>query len=145
MTSSQPLIDQRGAAFARLAARVVETLNEAVDRRRAQGITPASIAKRIGHHRSALSRALNGSSSNLTLRTISDILWATDHDPAGFAAYPLEDICQAHSFQEDNIIDDQVSYFQIYGTKTVTMDPELWKRHGSGSIYEKVEETVAAR
>src|ERR1043166_130601 len=90
---SQPLVNQREAAFARLVARVIDTLNFAVDTRRASGQSSADIAAKIGCHRTALSRTLNGTTRNLTLRTISDILWATDFEPRDFAADPLEHIC----------------------------------------------------
>lgn len=92
MLSSQPVVSERGATFARLAARVLETLNDAVDKRRSEGETLSEIAERIGCHRSLLSRVLNGTSPNLTLRTIADVLWAARFEPADFAADPIEAI-----------------------------------------------------
>ncbi len=93
MTYSQvPLVDSRKAAFARLASRVLEALDEAVSTRVAEGKTKREIADRIGCDRSSLSRVLNGTTSNITLRTISDILWATDFDPQDFRADPIEKI-----------------------------------------------------
>lgn len=92
MFSAEPIVESRRALYARLASRVLETLNEAVDRRTAAGKTKHEIAERIGCHRSQLSRILNGTTPNLTLKTIADVLWATDHDPADFHADPLEDL-----------------------------------------------------
>jgi transcriptional regulator with XRE-family HTH domain len=88
--SSQPLVDERGAAFGRLASRILEVLNDAVDYRRERGDTLKDMAMRIGCHRSLLSRTLNGTSPNLTIRTISDILWAAHFEPQDFAADPIE-------------------------------------------------------
>lgn len=102
MKSSQPLVDDRSAAFSRLAARVLSTLNDAVDHRKDEGETLTSIADRIGCNRSLLSRTLNGNSRNLTLRTIADILWATDFEPRDFAADPIESICQNWVRARDN-------------------------------------------
>lgn len=90
---SRQLVDARSAAFARLASRVLETLDSAVEKRRDEGVTLSAIAERIGCHKSAVSRVLNGNVRNLTLRTISDILWAADHEPKDFQADPIEDIC----------------------------------------------------
>jgi Helix-turn-helix. len=92
--SSRALVDARGSAYARLASRVLEALNEAVTYRKDKdGVTLAMVADRIGCHRSQLSRTLNGTAKNLTLKTISDILWATDFDPEDFHADPVELIC----------------------------------------------------
>jgi transcriptional regulator with XRE-family HTH domain len=90
MYSRAPLVDSRGAAYARLASRVLEALNEAVQRRLGDGVTRSDIADRLGCHRSQLSRVLNGTVPNLTLRTIADILWATDHEADDFRADPVE-------------------------------------------------------
>lgn len=92
---SRHLVDDRQAAFARLVARVIDSLNLAVGTRVEQGITKTEIAAKIGCNRSSLSRALNGEGRNLTLRTISDVLWACDYEPEEFSASPLEDIYAA--------------------------------------------------
>lgn len=91
--SSRPVAEEREAAFARLASRVIETLNGAVEYRRSEGVTLTEIAARIGCHKSSISRALNGNCPNLTLRTVSDILWASDFDPEDFRADPVEKLC----------------------------------------------------
>ena len=99
---SPRLIDSRRAAYARLASRVLETLNEAVQCRISEGSNRSEIATRLGCHRSQL-RILNGTLPNLTLRTISDVLWATDHDPIDFSADPIEKLsenCPTHQHHD---------------------------------------------
>lgn len=106
-----PLVDARSAAFTRLASRVLETLNAAVEKRASSGKSRTQLADKIGWHRSQLTRILNGNVRNLTLRTISDILWATDFEPRDFEADPLEAICancQTHAALEA----DYVQLFQ---------------------------------
>lgn len=108
MYSPAPLIDARRAAYARLASRVLEGLNDAVQRRVAEGISRSEIADRLGCHRSRLSRVLNGTVPNLTLRTISDILWATDYESRDFVADPLEELtanCPTHREHETEYVD----------------------------------------
>lgn len=83
-------INPRDAQYARLTAEVQRALQQAVELRIAQGETKTSIAKSLGCHRSVLTRVLNGNVTNLTLRTISDILWATQHEPDKFRADPYE-------------------------------------------------------
>lgn len=103
MFSHEPLVDSRSAAFTRLASRVLETLNEAIEFRGRSGASRKQISDKIGCHRSQLTRVLNGNISNLTLRTISDILWATDFDPRDFSADPIEQItqnCPSHDEHE---------------------------------------------
>src|SRR5690606_7944218 len=89
---SQPLVDDRQAAFSRLVSRVIETLNLAVEKRVERGQSKADLARKIGCHRSALTRVLNGTTRNITLKTVSDILWATEFEPVEFCAHPIEDI-----------------------------------------------------
>jgi DNA-binding phage protein len=139
LKSSQPLVDSRGAAFARLASRIIEALNDAVEYRRQRGETMTSISDKLGWHRSALTRALNGTSRNLTVRTVSDILWATDFDPRDFCADPVEEI--APNFMsvcnEDN--ENFRDLVRIYDTKTVEMDPISKGKIIDGSVYSKPE------
>jgi len=132
MFSPAPLVDSRGAAYARLASRVLETLSEAVERRNSEGTTRSEIANRIGCHRSQLSRVLNGAVSNLTLRTISDILWATDYEAQDFMADPVERLsanCPTHK-------DHEFDYNRTFSPKTVTIDfseelGQMWLREPS--------------
>lgn len=74
-------LDPREAQYARLISRALFVLREAVERRLAEGRTKADIAADLGCHPSQLSRVLNGRVKNITMRTYSDILWATHHEP----------------------------------------------------------------
>lgn len=136
MTSSQPLTDQRGAAFARLASRVLEALNEAVDHRRQEGQTITELANKLDCHRSVMSRVLNGTSANLTLRTISDILWATNYEPQDFKADPIECLCGNMVSFSDELSDVYVDVVK-YPTRNVVMSsPEISEMWGA-SVYQK--------
>jgi hypothetical protein len=84
------LFRKREAQYGRLVHNVLNMLNDAVHHRISEGETKASIARIIGCDRSSLSRILNGNIRNLTLRTISDILWATNYEPQDFSADPVE-------------------------------------------------------
>ena len=84
--------DPRELQYGRLASNVLGSLRNAVAKRQAGGATRAAIAEQIGCDRSQLSRVLNGNVSNLTLRTISDILWATRHEPEAFKATAYEEL-----------------------------------------------------
>lgn len=91
--SSSPKRDEkREAQYGRLVMNVLHVLNNAVHLRQAEGETRAQLAQKIGCNRSQLSRTLNGSVRNLTLKTISDILWAARFEPEDFAADPYESI-----------------------------------------------------
>lgn len=120
MFSQNPLVDSRKAAFARLASRVLETLNEAVSTRKDEGQTLSAIAEKIGCNRSSLTRTLNGSSANMTLRTISDILWATNFDPKDFSADPIETI--SPNWPTDSYEIDQDVEFRFYLTQDIKME-----------------------
>jgi transcriptional regulator with XRE-family HTH domain len=136
MTSSQPLTDQRGAAFSRLASRVLEALNEAVEHRREEGQSITELADKLGCHRSVMSRVLNGTSANLTLRTISDILWATNYEPQDFKADPIESLCGNMVSFSDEIADIHVDVVK-YPTRNVIMSsPEISEMWGA-SVYQK--------
>jgi hypothetical protein len=144
MNSSPPLTSQRSAAFARLASRVLEALNEAVDYRRDQGQTLTQIADRLECHRSVLTRVLNGTSSNLTLRTISDLLWATNFDPQDFKVDPVEKICP-NWIAADESETDYVSSIVTYPTKTLKMESPEISQISRGSVYQKPEWQVSLR
>jgi transcriptional regulator with XRE-family HTH domain len=131
-----PLVDGRRAAYARLASRILETLNEAVHARLKKGTTKAEIAEKIGCHRSQLSRTLSGSVTNLTLKTISDILWATDFEPQDFKADALESINhnhRSHSDQEKEYVAsfaDNVLIFDVAMNNDLT---RAWAKTASSS------------
>ena len=134
MFSQKPLVDSRKAAFARLASRVLETLNEAVSTRREEGQTISAIADRIGCNRSSITRALNGSSANMTLRTISDILWAADFDPQDFSADPIEKISPnwiAMTFDSS-----EETRFVIFPTQEVRMDSSEIIEHNRETAFQ---------
>ena len=84
--------EPRDAQYARYALGMLAMLREAVDRRVLEGMSKAEIAQKIGRDKSSLTRVLNGRVRNLTIKTISDILWATDHDPEDPKADAVEDI-----------------------------------------------------
>lgn len=96
MSSFAIKVDPREAQYARLVFGVLGTLREAVDRRVSEGLTKSAIANRIGKDKSSLSRTLNGRTKNLTLKTVSDILWAVDYEPVEFDADPLEALSPNH-------------------------------------------------
>jgi AraC-like DNA-binding protein len=140
MNFSQPLVDRRSAAFARLASRVLEALNEAVDHRKEEGKTLTELADSLGCHRSVLTRVLNGTSSNLTLRTISDVLWAADYDPQDFKADPIESICSNGIGVDDQYVGATVSY----PTKTIVLNPVI-EGVQTGSAYRKPQLEMSLR
>jgi hypothetical protein len=125
MTSSPPLVDERGAAFGRFASRVIETLNAAIEHRRAQGESVSTIADQLGCHRSVISRVLNGTTKNPTLRTVSDILWAARFEPEDFRADPIESIAPNWVAEPNVRVENESRAFVLYGTKTVYFDKEF--------------------
>jgi hypothetical protein len=144
-TSSQSFVDQRGAAFGRLAGRVLEALNEAVEYRKNKGETLTFLAEKIGCHRSSLTRALNGTSANLTLRTISDILWATRHEPQDFIAEPVEAICSNWNyFDQVDKNDSMRDLVFVYGTTNIKMR-EAENSEISASVFQKPEIEISVR
>jgi hypothetical protein len=96
MNSFAIKVDPREAQYARLVFSVLGTLRQAVDRRVSEGLTKTAISNRIGCDKSALSRVLNGRTRNLTLKTVSDLLWAVDFEPVPFEADALEDLSPNH-------------------------------------------------
>ena len=96
MSSFAFKVDPREAQYARLVFGVLGTLRGAVNRRVGEGLKQQTIADKAGMDKSALSRVLNGRTRNLTLKTISDILWACDFEPVEFEADALEDLSEDH-------------------------------------------------
>lgn len=93
MNSLQPIDDRmREAQYGRFASNILRVLREAVDRRVAEGETKASLAGKLGWNRSQLSRLLNGNVGNITIKSISDILWAARFEPEDLEAMAHEDI-----------------------------------------------------
>lgn len=96
MSSFAFKVDPREALYARLAFGILSTLRGAVERRKAEGLTQAELAARIGKDKSALSRILNGRTRNLTVKSVADILWAAEFEPITFDADALEDLSPNH-------------------------------------------------
>lgn len=136
---SQPLVSSRSAAFTRLASRVLEALNEAVQYRRDEGETATQIADRLSWHRSAVTRALNGTSANLTLRTISDILWSCRFEPKDFKADPVEHI------SPNWVSSDREEVFFVYNIPTKELHlRDLEQPRSSASIVTHHQISISA-
>lgn len=68
--------DNRRAVYLGLVQQVESQIREAYAERYEQGIeTQASLAEKIGVHKSAINRRLSGK-NNLTLKTVADLVWA---------------------------------------------------------------------
>ena len=96
MTSFDIKIDPRDAQYGRFASAILRTLRSAVYHRVGVNHTQRDIADRLGWHRSQLSRVLNGRINNISIKTVSDILWACDFEPEEFAADPVEKLSPNH-------------------------------------------------
>jgi Helix-turn-helix domain len=96
MSSFAFKVDPREAQYARLTLGVLATLRQAVERRVKEGLSQVEIANKSGRDKSALSRILNGRTRNLTLKTVSDILWACEFEPIEFDADPIEELIPNH-------------------------------------------------
>lgn len=96
MSSFSLNVDPRDAQYARFAGSVLATLRCAVMRRVSEGLSQKEIGDRIDMDKSALSRVLNGRVRNITIKTVSDILWATEHEPVEFHADGFEDLSLDH-------------------------------------------------
>lgn len=126
---SRPLVDERQAAFSRLVARIIDSLNEAVEFRAGHGISKREIADKIGIDRSSLSRALNGASPNLTLRTISDILWACQFEPKDFEVQPIEEIRVRHLSKPTISVASKDRCWVVYQTQEVNLREDVFNSH----------------
>lgn len=92
MSYSKRKPSPRDAQYGRFAFAVLAALREAVKRRTDEGLTRKAIADRIDMEPSSLTRLLNGRVPNITIKTISDVLWAAEFEPIEFSADALEDI-----------------------------------------------------
>ena len=80
MSSYNIHIDPRRKAFTRLISAIHRELAAALEREcRARNLTQNDLANTLGVNKSAISRRLGGT-SNLTLKSISDLAWALGHD-----------------------------------------------------------------
>lgn len=96
MNSFNIKVDPRDAQYGRFASMVLRTLKRAVNHRLSPDCKQADIAGRLGWHPSQLSRVLNGRVNNISIKTVSDILWACDFEPEEFSADPIEEISPNH-------------------------------------------------
>jgi transcriptional regulator with XRE-family HTH domain len=101
MTSLKLKIDPREAQYGRFASNVLRLLNEAVSFRIAQGLNQSSISQRLDWKKGQLSRILSGRVSNITIKTLSDILWACDFEPDEIRADPAESLSPNQSAVDD--------------------------------------------
>ncbi len=80
MSSYRIRIDPRRKAFTRLISAIHRELAAALEGEgRARNLTQSDLANTLGVNKSAISRRLSGT-SNLTLKSISDLAWALGHD-----------------------------------------------------------------
>ena len=85
-------VDPRDAQYGRLASSVLRTLKLAVGKRIDDGQTQQELADRLGWDKGRLSRILNGRVKNITIKTVSDVLWACEAEPTDFDFDFVEDI-----------------------------------------------------
>lgn len=76
MTSFRFEIQPRSRKASRLFGTVLRELKKAIA---AEGLTMAELGRRLGVNRSVVTRQVTGH-ANLTLRSLADLAWATDHD-----------------------------------------------------------------
>lgn len=80
MPSFQFRISPRRAAVARFIGDVRVALQRALAEEEAKrGTTKSEVARRLGVHRSAISRRIKGT-DNITLATLAEMAWAMDRD-----------------------------------------------------------------
>lgn len=119
MTSFAHKSDPRRRQYARFAQSVIEALREAVDRRTGEGLSKREIANRIDMNPSSLTRILNGRVKNITIKTISDILWAAEHEPKEFGSDALEDL--SPNYRPEHIVLSQMDASVIWNTSASIM------------------------
>ncbi len=80
MSSYKIRVDPRRKTFTRLISVIHRELAAALEREgRARNLTQSDVANTLGVNKSAISRRLSGT-SNLTLKSISDLAWVLGHD-----------------------------------------------------------------
>jgi len=92
MKSFDLKVDPREQFYARFASNILGALRTAVGTRVSEGMSQQEIAEKIGCHKSSISRTLNGRVNNVTIKTVSDILWACSAEPRQFEFDFLEDL-----------------------------------------------------
>ncbi|CAA7627015.1 helix-turn-helix domain-containing protein [Magnetospirillum sp. UT-4] len=79
MTSFLFRLDPRKTKAAQFVAKVRRELQQALAEEEKHGLTKSRIAEKLGIHRSAITRRLQGT-ENLTLHSLSDLAWAMNRD-----------------------------------------------------------------
>ena len=85
-------VDPKEQFYARFASNILGALRAAVATRISEGMSQHEIAGKIRCHKSSISRTLNGRVNNITIKTVSDILWACSAEPRQFKFDFLEDL-----------------------------------------------------
>lgn len=88
--------DQRDYAREQCAVVLTEAMGEAMER---ANLTRVAVAERLGHHKSFVTRALSAR-QNITLKTLSDLLWACGFEVVGLDVAPLGESLLSHSEAE---------------------------------------------
>lgn len=97
------------------------------------GITKAELAERLGRSKSYVTQLLNGR-ANMTLRTISDVMWALDSN-LEISAAPLS-IHSSGTADMQDVIDGQAIPWMIFESPSsflcaeipIRMDVSVWGR-----------------
>lgn len=84
-------ISQKRKIFARLLGEIHDQLYQAFTKRAEEdGLTKTGLAKKLGVHKSLITRKFNGT-SNLSIRTLAEMAWAMEHHPE-FKLTPMKTI-----------------------------------------------------
>jgi DNA-binding Xre family transcriptional regulator len=113
-------------------------LRAAVARRTADGVSQTELANRIGMDKSALSRILHARVQNITLRTVSDILWATEHEPTELSADALEEIspnyCPLHRRGSTLTMGSEVPHFFLHFDRHTSAEASKLGQGNGGNV-----------
>lgn len=113
-------IDPKEAASAEFMTRVHRILlREMMKAAKVHRISRADVARILEVDKSVVSRALNGK-SNLTIRTISDLLWAIGSEPE-FDACPIADEIGCNVPTERKITTTETTFTKVSKTTTKTV------------------------
>lgn len=74
-------VNARDLKYAGFASKVLRELKRAYrSEEKRVGLRKKDVAEKLGVNPALITRWLNGTTENITLKTISDIAWALDHD-----------------------------------------------------------------
>lgn len=91
--SYQIKIHPKRKIFARLLGEIHDQLYQAFNKRAEEdGLTKTALADKLGVHKSLITRKFNGT-SNLSIRTLSEMAWALKHHPE-FTMKAYEEECE---------------------------------------------------